>query len=95
MKKIKIKEKMIRKITITLSVFIMFFQPVNADEKQISSLSKKFNLFLECINQEIEDSKDFQIKMWKEAKHKNSENFETAKHKLSGFFSDFPELDKK
>ena len=86
---------MIRKITIILSAFIMFIQPVNADEKQINDLTKKFNLFWECINQEIEDTKDFQIKMWKEAKEQNSKNFKTTKYKLSGFFSDFPELDKK
>ena len=86
---------MIRKITIILSAFIIFIQPVNADEKQINDLTKKFNLFWECINQEIEDTKDFQIKMWKEAKEQNSKNFKTTKHKLTGFFSDFPELDKK
>tara|TARA_X000000368_G_scaffold318632_1_gene255864 strand:+ start:84 stop:371 length:288 start_codon:yes stop_codon:yes gene_type:complete len=89
------KDKMVKKIIITLSAILMLIQPIYADENNINKLSKKFNLFWECINQEVEETKDFQIRSWKEVKNQNNNNIIIVKNKLTGFFSDFPRLDKK
>ena len=86
---------MVKKIIITLSAILMLIQPIYADENNINKLSKKFNLFWECINQEVEETKDFQIRSWKEVKNQNNNNITIVKNKLTGFFSDFPRLDKK
>ena len=40
--------------------------------------------------EEVEETKEFQIKKWKEAKNQNRKKFKLVQHKLSGFFSDFP-----
>ena len=57
-------------------------------------LIHKFNHFLNCfkkhIETEVEETKEFQIKKWKEAKDQNRKTFKLVQHKLSGFFSDFP-----
>tara|TARA_S200000501_G_scaffold134771_1_gene127562 strand:+ start:63 stop:320 length:258 start_codon:yes stop_codon:yes gene_type:complete len=85
---------MINKITITLAAFSILTQTVNAEEKN-NKLSQKFNQFWKCINEEIEDTKDFQIKKWNEGKNQVTETLIVGKQKLTGFFSDFPEGDKK
>ncbi len=85
---------MINKITITIGAFIILIQTVNAEEKN-NKLSQKFNQFWKCINEEIEDTKDFQIKKWNEGKNQVTETLIVGKQKLTGFFSDFPEGDKK
>jgi|TARA_B100001093_G_scaffold441641_1_gene442909 hypothetical protein len=95
MKNSKKKDKMAKKLIITLSAILMLTQPIYADENNINKLSKKFNLFWECINQEVEETKDFQIRSWKEVKNQNNNNIIIVKNKLTGFFSDFPRLDKK
>lgn len=86
---------MVKKILITLSAILMLIQPIYAEENNINKLNKKFNLFWEYINQEIEETKDFQIRSWKEVKNQNNKNLKIVKNKLSGFFSDFPKLDEK
>ena len=95
MKNSKKKDKMAKKLIITLSAILMLTQPIYADENNINKLSKKFNLFWECINQEVEETKDFQIRSWKEVKNQNNNNIIIVKNKLTGFFSDFPRLDEK
>ena len=85
---------MIKKITITIVAFIILTQAVNAQEKN-NKLSQKFNQFWKCINEEIEETKDFQIKKWNEGKNQVTKTFMVGKQKLTGFFSDFPEGDKK
>ena len=85
---------MINKITITLAAFSILTQTVNAEEKN-NKLSQKFNQFWKCINEEIEETKDFQIKKWNEGKNQVTETLIVGKQKLTGFFSDFPEGDKK
>ena len=86
---------MVKKIIITLSAILMLIQPIYAEENNINKLSEKLNLFWECINQEVEETKDFQIRSWKEVKNQNNKNVKIVKNKLSGFFSDFPRLDEK
>ena len=46
-------------------------------------------------SEEVEETKDFQIRSWKEVKNQNNKNVKIVKNKLSGFFSDFPRLDEK
>ncbi len=85
---------MINKITITIAAFIILTQTVNAEEKN-NKLSQKLNQFWKCINEEIEETKDFQIKKWNEGKNQATKTLLVGKQKLTGFFSDFPEGDKK
>ena len=88
------KKQNLKKMIIALSVFIISIQPVNANENKLDELSKKFNHFFNCfkshIEKEVEETKEFQIKKWKEAKNQKRKTFKLAQHKLSGFFSDFP-----
>ena len=88
------KQNFIKKMIIVLVVFIISVQSVNANENKIDELSQKFNHFLNCfkkhIETEVEETKEFQIKKWKEAKNQNRKTFKLVQNKLSGFFSDFP-----
>jgi len=88
------KQNLIKKMMIALAVFIISIQPVNANEEKFNELSQKFNHFLNCIKKhietEVEETKEFQIKKWKEAKDQNRKTFKLVQHKLTGFFSDFP-----
>ena len=88
------KQNLIKKMMIALAVFIISIQSVNANENKLDELSQKFNHFLNCfkkhIETEVEETKEFQIKKWKEAKDQNRKTFKLVQHKLSGFFSDFP-----
>lgn len=88
------KQNLIKRMIITLAIFIISIQPVNANENKLDELSKKFNHFVNCfkkhIEEEVEETKEFQIKKWKEAKNQNRKTFKPVQHKLSGFFSDFP-----
>ena len=88
------KQNLIKRMIITLAIFIISIQPVNANENKLDELSKKFNHFFNCfkkhIEEEVEETKEFQIKKWKEAKNQNRKTFKLVQHKLSGFFSDFP-----
>ena len=88
------KQNLIKKMMIALAVFTISIQPVNANEKKFNVLSQKFNHFLNCfkkhIETEVEETKEFQIKKWKETKDQNRKTFKLVQHKLTGFFSDFP-----
>ena len=88
------KQNLIKKMIILLVVSIISIQPVNANENKIDELSQKFNHFLNYfkkhIEMEVEKTKEFQIKKWKEAKDQNRKTFKLVQNKLSGFFSDFP-----
>ena len=88
------KQNLIKRMIITLAIFIISIQPVNANENKLDELSKKFNHFVNCfkkhIEEEVEETKEFQIKKWKEAKNQNRKTFNLVQHKLTGFFSDFP-----
>ena len=88
------KQNLIKKMIIALVVFIISIQSVNANENKLDELSQKFNHFLNCfkkhIKTEVEKTKEFQIKNWKEAKDQNRKTFKLVQNKLSGFFSDFP-----
>lgn len=88
------KQNLIKKMMITLAVFIISIQPVNANEEKFDELSQKFNHFLNCfkkhIETEVEEAKEFQIKKLKETKDQNKKTFKLVQHKLTGFFSDFP-----
>ena len=88
------KQNLIKKMMIALAVFIISIQPVNANENKLDELSKKFNHFFNSfknhIEKELEETKEFQIKKWKEAKDQNRKTFKLVQHKLTGFFSDFP-----
>ena len=88
------KQNLIKKMMIALAVFIISIQQVNANENKLNELSQKFNHFFNCfkkhIEEEVEETKEFQIKKWKEAKSQNKKTFLIVQHKLTGFFSDFP-----
>ena len=88
------KQNLIKKMIILLVVSIISIQPVNANENKIDELSQKFNHFFNCfkkhIEKEVDETKEFQIKKWKEAKNQNRKTFNLVQHKLTGFFSDFP-----
>ena len=88
------KKSSIKKMIITIAIFIISIQPVNANENKIDELSQKFNHFFNCfkkhIEKEVDETKEFQIKKWKEAKNQNRKTFNLVQHKLTGFFSDFP-----
>ena len=85
---------MINKITITLVALIVLIQTVNAEEKN-NKLTQKLNQFWKCINHEIEEIEDFQIKKWNEGKNQVTKTLMVGKQNLTGFFSDFPGGNKK
>ena len=88
------KQNLKKKIMITLAVFIISIQPVNANENNLNEITQKFNELLKCfkdnVKEEFEETKEFQIKKWKEAKNQNKKTLSVVQHKLTGFFSDFP-----
>ena len=91
------KQNLIKKMMIALAMFIISIQPVNANETKtitpkefgtaITEIPGKLANF---INGEVEKTKEFQIKQWKEVKNQNRKKFKLVQNKLSGFFSDFP-----
>ena len=64
------------------------------NENKLNKFKQKFNIFFKCLNDkienEIEETKNFQIREWKEVKRKHQKSYKTVQHKLTGFFSDFP-----
>ena len=88
------KQNLIIKMIIAVTVFIISIQSVNASENKLNILGQKFNLFFDSLKnhivEEIEDTKEFQVKKWKEAKNQNKKNIKIVNQKLTGFFSDFP-----
>ena len=88
---------MIKKIIITILTTLFFMQTAMAEDKN-NNINKKFKHFLKCINEKIDETKDYQIKKWDEGKSQithTKSNLLKGKTKLTAFFSDFPDLDKK
>ncbi len=88
---------MIKKIIITILTTLFFMQTVMAEDK-VNNINKKFKHFLKCINEKIDETEDYQIKKWNEGKSQITQtksNLLKGKTELTGFFSDFPGLDKK
>ncbi len=88
------KQNLIKKIIIATVASIISIQSVNANENRYNELSQKLNKFLDCfkknVEKEIEETKEFQIRKWKEANNQHKKTFNIVQHKLTGFFSDFP-----
>tara|TARA_B100001057_G_C22370851_1_gene764582 strand:- start:196 stop:501 length:306 start_codon:yes stop_codon:yes gene_type:complete len=92
------KQNLIKKIIIMLITTLIFTtQTIKADEidldphiKKLSILTEKLNHIIECINKELKETKDFQIKQWEKGKKQNVKNLKIVQNKLTGFFSDFP-----
>ena len=83
---------MIKKIVILITTLVFISQSVNANE--LNKFNQKFNNFFELlidkIQNEVDETKNFQIREWKEVKQKHQKSYKTVQHKLTGFFSDFP-----
>ncbi len=79
-----------KKMIILISAFIILSQPLKADENKINKMAEKLNSIVECINREFEDTKEFQITQWSNAKKQKIKELKVVQHKLTGFFSDFP-----
>ncbi len=81
---------------IALAVFIISIQPVNANENNLNEFTQKFNELLKCfkdnVKDEFEETNKFQIKKWKEVKNQNKKTFSLVQNRLTGFFSDFPNV---
>ena len=98
MKNIKTREKMSKKIINRITailVFLILVQPVNAEESKLDKFnqkfSQKFSQIIQFLKNERKKTNDYQIKTWKEAKNKKLKKIKIVQHKLTGFFSNFPE----
>ena len=87
-------KKILNKITKIL-VFLILVQPVNAEESKLDKFnqkfSQKFSQIIQFLKNERKKTNDYQIKTWKEAKNKKLKKIKIVQHKLTGFFSNFPE----
>ena len=83
-----------KKMVILITTLVFISQSVNANENKLNKFNQKFNNFFELlidkIENQIEETKNFQIREWKEVKQKHQKSYKTVQHKLTGFFSDFP-----
>ncbi len=86
------KQNSIKKMIITIAMFIISIQPINANEKNINKLSIIFNSYWDSLNKEIKKTKDYQVREWQEAKKERTKSFKIVQHKLTGFFSNFPTI---
>ena len=81
-----------KKIVFLITTLVFISQSVNANE--LNKFNQKFNNFFELlidkIQNEVEETKNFQIREWKKVKQKHQKSYKTVQHKLTGFFSDFP-----
>ncbi len=84
-----------KKIIILISAFIVFTQPLKADEDKINKIIEKLNTVVECINKEFEEIKEFQKTQFSNANKQKAKELEFVKNKLSGFFSNFPKNNKE
>ena len=98
MKSIKTRKKMSKKILNKITkilVFLILVQPVNAEESKLDKFnqkfSQKFSQIIQFLKNERKKTNDYQIKTWKEAKNKKLKKIKIVQHKLTGFFSNFPE----
>ena len=86
------KQNSIKKMIITIAMFIISIQPINANEKNINKLSNIFNSYWDSLNKEIKKTKDYQVREWQEVKKERTKSFKIVQHKLTGFFSNFPTI---
>ena len=91
------KQNTIKKMIITLAIFIISIQTVNANENKtitpkefVTAIAEIPGKLANFISSEVKKTKELQIKNWKETKEQNRKTFKLVQHKLSGFFSDFP-----
>ena len=80
-------------------IVVRFGRAIEATPLQEKSLGTKCDIWVtgqfrapafNNVKEEFEETKEFQIKKWKEAKNQNKKTFSVVQHKLTGFFSDFP-----
>ena len=87
-------KKILNRITKIL-VFLILVQPVNAEESKLDKFNQKFgqkfSQIIQFLKNERKKTNDYQIKTWKEAKNKKLKKIKIVQHKLTGFFSNFPE----
>ena len=87
-------KKILNQITKIL-VFLILVQPVNAEESKLDKFnqkfSQKFSQIIQFIKNESKKTNDYQIKTWKEANNEHLKKIKIGQHKLTGFFSNFPE----
>ena len=81
---------MIKKISIIVITFILLAQPLKANEPNLDKLIEKLNIFVKCLNDEIKDTREYQINQWTDIKKQKVKELKIVQHKLTGFFSDFP-----
>ena len=81
---------MIKKISIIIITFILLAQPLRANEPNLDKLIEKLNIFVKCLNDEIKDTREYQINQWTDVKKQKVKELKIVQHKLTGFFSDFP-----
>ena len=83
--------------------FLGFITSAYADENKFhKNIVNVFNIMSNFIKNEIEATKQYQSEQWKEVTSRTSGGFKLVQKKynesnlsgLSGFFSDFPKLDK-
>ena len=89
-------KKIVNRITkILVFLILVLVQPVNAEESKLDKFnqkfSQKFSQIIQFLKNERKKTNDYQIKTWKEAKNKNLKKIKIVQHKLTGFFSNFPE----
>ena len=83
--------------------FLGFITSAYADENKFhKNIVNVFNIMSNFIKNEIAATKQYQSEQWKEVTSRTSNGFEMVQKKynesnlpgLSGFFSDFPKVDK-
>lgn len=89
------EREMKKKMIILISAFIVFTQPLKAEEDKIKKIIETLNTVVECINKEFEEIKEFQNTQFSNAKNQKAKELDLVKHKLAGFFSDFPAINQE
>jgi len=98
MKNNKQKTEIPKKKTNTIISFLIFFivvQSFFAYENIINRLSQKFNSTISCFKSNDQLNENYKTKNWSEVKKLSKKNKQIIENKLSGFFSDFPNLEVK
>ena len=96
MKNNKQKTEIPKKKTNTIISFLIFFivvQSFFAYENIIDRLSQKFNTITLCFKNNDQINANYKIKNWSEAKILSNKNKQVTENKLTGFFSDLPNLE--
>ena len=96
MKNNKQKTEIPKKKTNTIISFLIFFivvQSFFAYENIIDRLSQKFNTINLCFKNNDQINENYKIKNWSEAKKLSNKDKQLTENKLTGFFSDLPNLE--